>query len=339
MVEYAAMKPFSLLVKPAGGDCNLRCRYCFYSGHPAGRMDPALFRRMLASYEALPFAAKSVALQGGEPLLASPEVFAALDRSPVGKSVQTNATLVTDALARMFARGGWLVGASLDGPPALNAARGESFDAAVRGIRKLEAAGADYNILAVVSHANAARPAETYRFLRDTFSTRFHQYIECTGPDPSEAISGEEWGRFLVGLFDEWVASDAHTVSIRHFDSVVSQILFGRPTLCQFGGSCDEYLVVEHDGSVYPCDFYVRPDLHLGNVATDSWEAIFSSRAYREFAARKSADIPAKCLSCRHFGFCRGDCPRSRQSLCTGWLKFFDHALPSLRRLAEEAQW
>ena len=24
------MRPFSLLVKPAGADCNLRCTYCFY---------------------------------------------------------------------------------------------------------------------------------------------------------------------------------------------------------------------------------------------------------------------------------------------------------------------
>ena len=24
------MMPFSLLVKPVGGDCNLRCTYCFY---------------------------------------------------------------------------------------------------------------------------------------------------------------------------------------------------------------------------------------------------------------------------------------------------------------------
>ena len=78
------MKPFSLLVKPVGGECNLRCRYCFYSGHPGGRMKPELFERMLASYAALPFAAKSVVLQGGEPLLAdrAAPVFAFANQLP-----------------------------------------------------------------------------------------------------------------------------------------------------------------------------------------------------------------------------------------------------------------
>ena len=330
------MKPFSLLVKPVGGDCNLRCRYCFYSGHPGGRMKPELLERMLASYAALPFAAKSVVLQGGEPLLADREAFAAMnDADGIEKSVQTNATLVTDELAREFAEGGWLVGASLDGPRGLNAARGESFDAAVRGIRRLEAAGVDYNLLAVVSRANAAHPAEVYRFLRDSFETRFHQYIECTGP--SLEITGKEWGGFLVGLFDEWIKADAHSVSIRLFDSIVSTLLFGRPTQCSFSCTCEQYLVVEHDGSVYPCDFFVRPELRLGNVATHSWEEMTSSPAYRAFAARKSADLPQKCRDCRHFEFCRGDCPRSRQVLCEGWLRFFDHALPAFRGLAAEA--
>ena len=97
------MQPFSLLVKPAGGDCNLRCEYCFYREHPGGRMPPALFERMLASYEALPFDGKSVALQGGEPLLADPAIIAAFARSGVGKSLQTNATLVTDSVARTLA--------------------------------------------------------------------------------------------------------------------------------------------------------------------------------------------------------------------------------------------
>lgn len=329
------MKPFSLLVKPVGGDCNLRCRYCFYMGHPAGRMESGLFRKMLSSYEALPFDAKAVALQGGEPLLAEGAIFDALGESPVEKSVQTNATLVTEDLARRFARGGWLVGASLDGPRELSQARGGSFDAAVRGIRRLEEAGAEYNLLAVVSKANVAHPAEVYTFLRDGFSTRFHQYIECTGP--AMEITGEEWGGFLVGLFDEWIKADARTVSIRLFDSIVSKIVFGRPTQCSFSHTCEQYLVVEHDGSVYPCDFFVTPGLRLGNVATDSWEKIVSSPSYRAFAARKETFLPAKCRACRHFEFCRGDCPRNRQSLCAGWLRFFDHALPALRELAEEA--
>lgn len=335
------MRPFSLLVKPVGGSCNLDCRYCFYREHPGGRMSGKAFRKMLAGYEALPFPGKAIALQGGEPLLADPDVLAALDASRVYKSLQTNATLVTDEIAEMLAHGGWLVGASLDGNALHNRMRqtlqgAASAAEAIAGIRRLEAAGVDYNLLTVVSQANVREPAEVYRYLRDNFSTRYHQYIECTGP--REEIGGEEWGRFLVGLFDEWIKGDAHTVSIRLFDSIVSRLVRGVPTQCSFADSCKQYLVVEHDGSVYPCDFHVRKDLLLGNVATHSWEELVNSPVYLAFAAKKCEGLSETCRTCEYFGICHGDCPRNRAGgrsiLCSGWKRFFDHALPKFMELA-----
>lgn len=329
------MTPFTLLVKPVGGACNLDCGYCFYKSHAAGMMFADQARRLFDKYAALPFEGKAIALQGGEPLLAAESgILDILDEYPFEKSIQTNATLLTDALAERFARGDWLVGASLDGPRECNRLRGDSFDDAVRGIRLLERYGVKYNLLTVVSKANVAHPAEVYRFLRDNFSTRFHQYIECTGP--CHEITGDEWGAFLVGLFDEWIKADAHNVSVRLFDSIVSQMLLGRPTQCSFDVTCRQYLVVEHDGSVYPCDFHVRDDLRLGNIAADSFAALVSSPIYGRFAARKTGSLPGKCRDCRHLAFCNGDCPRNRRTLCAGWLKFFDHALPELRRLAME---
>ena len=328
------MQPFALLVKPAGGACNLDCRYCFYKDHAAGQMSPELFRKMLDAYCALPFPQKSVTLQGGEPLLASREIFDALNAAPTERAVQTNATLMTDDFAAMFAENHWLVGASLDGPTQYNRNRGETFDDAVRGIRMLEKAGADYNLLTVVSKANVHHPAEVYRFLRDNFATRYHQYIECTGP--CEEITGEEWGAFLIGIFDEWIQHDAHTVSVRLFDSIISFLVRGYPTQCSLASTCRQYLTVEHDGGVYPCDFFVRPELRLGNVATDSWATLQSSPTYAAFAERKTAALPSACRACEYAALCRGDCPRNRQTLCAGWKAFFAHALPQFERLVAE---
>ena len=332
------MEPFSLLVKPAGGGCNLDCSYCFYKkDHPAGLMAFDTAARAFGAYAALPFAEKAVAFQGGEPLLARETgVFELLCAYPVDKSLQTNATLVTDEIAAALARDRWLVGASLDGPRPLNRLRGDSFDDAVRGIRRLERAGAEYNLLTVVSRANVAKPRDVYLYLRDNFSTRSHQYIECTGP--RDEITGEEWGRFLVGLFDEWIRRDARTVSVRLFDSIVSQMLLGFPTQCSFGDSCRQYLVIEHDGSVYPCDFHVRPDLKIGNVREQSFAEMLASPVYARFAEAKSRGLPVFCRACRFFEFCRGDCPRSARRLCAGWKRFFAHALPRLRELADDVR-
>lgn len=325
------MRPFALLVKPAGGACNLDCRYCFYKDHPAGEMSPDLFRLMLATYCALPFPMKSVTLQGGEPLLAKREIIEALSAAQTDRAIQTNATLLTEELAHHFAEHHWLVGASLDGPAALNKNRGDSFDDAVRGIRLLEKAGADYNLLTVVSKANVRHPVEVYRYLRDNFATRYHQYIECTGP--CEEITGEEWGDFLIGLFDEWYKRDTRTVSIRLFDSIVSALARGFHTQCSLAPTCEQYLTIEHDGGVYPCDFFVRPELKLGNVAADTWETLLASPLYRQFAAHKTAAQPTPCATCEYASLCHGDCPRNRQTLCVGWKRFFAHSLPRFKAL------
>ena len=333
-----AMKPFSLLVKPAGGGCNLDCHYCFYKkDHAAGLMSFDTAARTFSAYADLPFEEKAVALQGGEPLLAlGTGVFDLLRAYPIDKSLQTNATLVTDEIAAGLARDNWLVGVSLDGPRPLNRLRGDSFDLTVRGIRSLERAGCAYNLLAVVSQANVAKPVEVYRYFKENFSTNFHQYIECTGP--CDDITGEQWGAFLVGLFDEWFKRDTHTISVRLFDSIVSQMLLGRPTMCSFDTTCRQYLVIEHDGSVYPCDFHVRPDLKLGNVNTDSFASLLASPVYERFAAAKENLMPAACKECPYVTFCHGDCPRSKQRLCKGWKRFFAHALPRLRELAEDCR-
>lgn len=329
------MHPFSLLIKPVGGACNITCKYCFYREHGGGVIDRDVLRHALATYEAQPFPYKSVALQGGEPLLAPSFVLDALEQANIERSIQTNATLVTPGLARRLAAGGWLVGVSLDGPREFHEAmRGATFDDVVRGVRHLEAANADYNFLTVVSKANVGHAVEVYRFLRDNFSTRFHQYIECTGPDPKFAITGAEWGDFLIALFDEWQAHDSRTLSVRLFESVASSVLRGAPLQCSFARDCRHHLVLEHDGSVYPCDFHVRPELRLGNITTSSWRQMIESPAYRRFAEAKTANLPLRCRTCEFLDFCNGDCPRNRLSLCDGWRRFFAH---SIERIAIDA--
>lgn len=333
------MRPFSLLVKPVGGACNLACSYCFYREHASGVMSPAVAERLFSSYDALPFANKAVALQGGEPLLAPDSVFEALGAANVERSLQTNGISLTPEKADRLKRGNYLVGLSLDGPAALNRGRGDEavFEKIVAAARLLENFAVDYNLLTVVSRWNATKAKEIYRFFRETFATRFYQFIECTGP--RDEVTGAAWGTFLIDLFDEWKKADTRVISIRLFDSILSQILRGYPTQCSFATSCRQYLVVEHDGSVYPCDFHVREDLKLGNIMTHSWEELISSPVYEAFARAKTNTLSPACRACAYRAFCQGDCPRNRKAgrsvLCDGWKAFFAHALPTFRALAE----
>lgn len=308
------MRSFALLVKPAGADCNLACPYCFYRekaarvADPHPRMDEATLKRLLTTYRALPIPEHAVTFQGGEPLLMGERFFrlAAEWGEGITFSVQTNATLVTDSLAHFFAEAGWLVGVSPHGDtPAFR-----------RGYDRLVAAGAAVNVLQLVTCANVGEPERLYRFLRDELGCRHHQYIPCADPAPF-AVTGEAWGTFLVRLFDLWRASgDMRRVSVRTFDSLVAQLLTGTPTLCSFDRDCRHYLVVEADGDLFPCDFYVDPEWRLGNLLEDDWETVVTSPRYAAFGTRKRA-FP--------------DCPRNGGRLDEGWKRFYAHAVPILR--------
>lgn len=321
------MREFSLLVKPAGSACNLNCPYCFYRGHgEVAPMSDAVLERMLSTYRALPLAQHAVAFQGGEPLIMGEAFYrrAAEFGDGIDFSLQTNATLVTESLAKFFAEKNWLVGVSphwrMSEVEKMGGGGGD-FAAGRKGYDELVKAGVAVNVLQLITKNNVHEPEALYHFVRDELKSNWQQYIECTAPAPF-AITGEEWGEFLCRLFDEWVKEgDEHTVSVRLFDSVVSQLVRGVPTMCNFATDCRNYLVVERNGDVYPCDFHVVDELKLGNVMTHSWEELLSSPIYTSFGLRKRA-FP--------------DCPRNRGELDVGWKRFFEHALPHLKKLVRD---
>ena len=341
------MRGFSLLVKPAGDSCNLACPYCFYRGHGEGgaarRMSEEMLAHLLTTYRALPIASHDVAFQGGEPLLMGENFFrrAAEIGEGINFSVQTNATLVTASMAKFFAEADWLVGVSPHWEGLEEKKEGGSRKEEVwnfktpyfilhpssfilseglgeKGYWELVKAGVKTNILQLVTKENVGEPEKLYHYLRDELKCNWQQYIECTAP-AAFAITGEEWGEFLCRLFDVWKAEgDERRVSIRLFDSIVSQLVHGVPTMCNFARDCRNYLVVEANGDVYPCDFHVLPEFRLGNILVDSWEKLIASPRYTAFGERKRA-FP--------------DCPRNRGTLDKGWQRFFAHAVPYLKSL------
>lgn len=367
------MRPFSLLIKPAGADCNLRCAYCFYLSRRAlypeatlPRMGVDTLTRLVRSYLALPFPAHAFAFQGGEPLLMGEAFYRTLLRlqrryarpgTRITNCVQTNGTLLTPSMAALFAQEKFLLGVSVDGPKAIHdkrrpdAAGHGSHAAVMRGLGLLKSAGAEFNVLTLVSQSNVNNPLETYRYLRDDLGARYLQFIECVEFDAQGhplpyAVTPEAWADFLIAIFDEWYAHDLRTVSVRLFDSVVSKLLTGNANSCSMGCDCRDYFVVEHNGDVYPCDFFVCPELRLGNLATHDWDALWDDPRHTAFGARKAMMNPA-CEVCPHRLFCQGDCPKNRTGhnpthdpralsfLCPAWKRIYAHIVPPLRREAE----
>jgi len=222
----------------------------------------------------------------------------------------------------------------------------------LKGIEILRRHGVELNVLVLVSKANVHKARDIYRYLveKDFF---YHQYIPCVEFDKNGkplpfSISGEEWGQFLCELFDSWHPRDIHTISIRHFDDILNKMIDNLTTTCSLAENCRQYFVIEHNGDIYPCDFFVEKNLKIGNIAESSWETALSSPIYRSFGSQKS-EVHSNCQSCEFLDLCQGDClkhrkNRSRQTapishLCKGWKKFFRHSHQFFDTMVQEVKY
>lgn len=361
------MKPFSLLIKPTSADCNLRCPYCFYLPRRAlyphttvHRMSHETLERLIASYLATDQPQYVFGWQGGEPALMGVEFYREVTRlqqkhgrpgSIVANSLQTNATLLDDTFAAHLATYRFLVGVSLDGPAEMHDryrrypdGRG-SHAQVMQALACLRRHGVEHNVLTLVTSANVERPREVFHYLLEQ-GLAYQQYIPCVEFDAQGrplpwTITGPQWGHFLCQVFDEWLRVRAR-VSVRLFDALLAVLLGELPPLCHLGTDCRSYLVVEYNGDVYPCDFFVNPELLLGNIRTDSWASLRRSERYASFGKQKAA-WAEECEGCEYVRFCAGDClkhrwrhdrnPRRVSWLCAGWRQFYTHALPTLQHL------
>ena len=364
----------SVLVKPAGPDCNMSCAYCFYLGksdlYPdkkVHRMGESVLETMVQQVMSDGGRHISFGWQGGEPMLMGlPFYQKAVDlqqrygkKQIVGNSLQTNGILVDRKWTKFLREYRFLVGLSLDGPEHVHnryrlSRGGKNTWAWVTDTAKLLLdQGAAVNALVVVSDYSVDYPEEIYLFHKE-LGLNHMQFIPCVEADKEAAagvapfsVPAEKYGKFLTTLFDLWISDFAGgipTTSIRFFESVFYSYVNQSPPECSLLEECGNYVVVEHNGDVFPCDFFVDPELKLGNVMEGSIMEMLNSRLQRNFGARK-AELPEECLQCKWLKHCRGGCHKDRSKvispdgksyLCEAYRAFFEHADPIYLSLAEE---
>lgn len=361
----------SLLIKPASALCNLDCSYCFYLDRETDpyrelavrRMGEAVQERMVRTYLEYAYPMAVFAFQGGEPTLAGlpyfermveMEVRYARRGHTISNALQTNGTLVDDDWAKFFAANRWLIGLSLDGPQEVhdayrvNKAGHGTWAKVMQALETMQRHGVEFNILCVLSQANVGRARELYEFFR-SLKVGHVQYIPLAEfqPDGSKsefAITPEQYGEFLVQTFELWWP-DRRTMRIRCFDNLAEALAGHPPGTCTLQKTCDTYAVVEYNGDVYPCDFFVEERWKLGNLMEDTWTAMANRPRRYEFAHKKAIPHP-ECQACEYYALCRGGCPKFREGargrfeeldyFCEAYKKMFRHAAEPLRRdLAE----
>jgi uncharacterized protein len=300
----------------------------------------------------------------------------------VDYSIQTNGTLLDDEWCAFFKEHGFLVGLSVDGPRELHDAyrvdkggRG-TFDRVMQGWERLRGHEVDVNILCTVHAANGDRPVDVYRFFRDELGVRYIQFIPIVervtrellpladdgwGESEGQArplyvqegsqvtdrsVGAEQYGRFLIAVFDEWVRSDVGTVYVQMFDVALGAWVGQPGAVCAFAPTCGGALALEHNGDLYACDHYVEPDYLLGNIVDTDMVELVASERQRRFGRDKLTTLPRYCEECEVRFACHGGCPKNRfietpdgepglNYLCAGYKAFFTHADRPMRIMAD----
>ena len=170
--------------------------------------------------------------------------------------------------------------------------------------------------------------------------------------DPSDmvterSIGPEQYGAFLIGIFDHWLAEeDIGKIFVRGFDVELGIVAGYPPALCVNGETCGRSVAIEHDGQVFSCDHFVTPRDRIGGIFETDLAAMLDGGQQTKFGDDKRDALPRYCRECEFLRVCNGGCPKDRIAttpdgepglnyLCAGYKLYYAHALPVLAQMAK----
>ena len=333
------MNPVSILIKPASSLCNMRCKYCFYADVSDNRNIKSYG---IMSLETLELLIKKVfeyasgyatfGFQGGEPTLAGIGFFKKvlefqkkynINNIQVINTLQTNGYLINDEWAQFFSENQFLIGISLDGIKEvhdslrLDSKGMGTYSKVLNAIKLFDKYHVEYNILCVVNNFVARHPQKVYENLK---KYKYIQFIPCLNDfdcNPTKfSLTPERYTEFLNTTFKLYYNDfmSGNYVSVRNFDNYINMLAGKEPENCAMRGFCTCYFVIEADGSVYPCDFYVLDEWKLGDIHENSFSELKKNNLAYKFV-QMSKFVDSECNNCKFYQLCRSGCRRERNIL------------------------
>lgn len=352
------MPPVSVLIKPASSLCNMSCDYCFYCDEAKNRekynygfMSEETLKNVIRKTMLNAQGYASYLFQGGEPTLCGLDFYKKVieyqnkyNRNGVRiyNSLQTNGYLIDEKWCEFFKKENFLIGLSVDGTEEIhNNLRKDklgigTYEKVLKAAKLFDKYGVEYNILTVVTSFIAENIEKIYMDYKNK-GWKYQQYILCLEPMEQKEtfdylVPPKMYGEFLIKLFNLWYEDlkKGKQPYIRDFENYMNVLRGNPPEACSMMGYCSVQNIVEADGSVYPCDFYVLDNYYMGNYNTDKYIEVKNSENAKKFVD-KSLNIAEKCGQCDYFKMCRGGCRRNRidgeNVFCESYKMFFEKCL------------
>lgn len=349
------MKEITVLIKPAGHNCNLNCNYCFYNDEVKQRVNNSNI--MMSSDTVKSIITKvydyckgestvHFMFQGGEPMLAGQEFYIFFTKFALEKAknrtvdfcIQTNGTLIDENWCRFFKKFEYTIGISIDGEKAVhNRQRCNSFDRVISGLELLKRYDIKYTVLTVITaQTDAHRLFEFY----DKYDICNVQTIlrlnSLSGETDENSISPRKIASFKKRIFNLWLKKYQNDIefSVREIENLFLIYYDGECEQCGLLGNCTAQLVIEADGTCYPCDFYCLDEFNCGNINEIGLSEVIKADGMIKFL---NTDVPKNelCNGCEIFDFCGGGCKRYRSlyNAEKGYCPQKDYLIYALERL------
>ncbi len=289
--------------------CNLACRYCYLAATRQGMdMDEAVLAEALALADhGEPCL---VQITGGEPTLVPEKIEQVLRRARSMRmrprlAIQTNATLLTPELVRLFQDHHVRIGVSLDGPPEIQDRLRGRADATLRGLVLLEEMGVDFRVTTVVTGENV--------LVLDRLALLLAGFATCRGlgldllvvrgrgrtgdPQPATPSGLQEGVTALAGTLARINRCRNRPIRLRELD-LLTMAGKGRP-FCH--AATGHSLAVHPDGRLFPCG------------QTMGWQALAMGTVWKPAKAKSlltTVQLTGRqCSACALENRCPGDCP------------------------------
>lgn len=324
--------------------CNQKCRYCQVSCAEENAadfdMDVETAHRTVDMVLQAPTHSPKIEFQGGEPLLNWPVLeetvrYAEERARDVGRKVEfvvcTNLTVATREQLEFCREHKVAVSTSLDGPQELHDAcrvfkSGSGTHA--RFLEKLalarEILGADgVDALMTTTSLNLGRlPEVVDEYVARGFGGIFLRSLNPYGFASEQAdrlgYDAERFAQCYLEALEYILELNRRVFFPEHFAALLfTRILTPHATgfvdLQSPAGVGIAGAIYDHDGSVYPSDearmLARMGDAHfrLGNVRTDSYEAVFNGEKLRGLIADSCVETTAPCAYCVYQAYCGTD--------------------------------
>ena len=299
--------------------CNLKCHHCVVDSGPERDDQLSLEKCLNLLDELANFGVQQLIFSGGEPLIRNDFFTIAEYAVKLGFTVQlaTNATLITESVAKKIAGLGLHPQISLDGrtPETHEQFRNKkgSWNKTIAGIKFLANEGVKVSVAAVVTRMNVDEIPELYRFAKElgTYSFRIMPFVSFgRGRKFSNIeIQPSRMKQLTVDLLR--LNDELHLELI----PMEFQCTLTPPSQSGFNAGnyhigCDgaiAYCTITAKGEVLPCNFFEGVDAL--NVNDKPFSEIWNeSKILNYFRSLEVGDISGNCRNCSWLPDCRCSC-------------------------------